>query len=293
MNEIDLFLEEKVKNLIDSFSYCFKVRITIFSVDLQKKLAVGFYPTCSYCKLIREELGYKHRCLQLDRRMCLRSLSNTAPLSYDCYAGLVDSAFPIKLDEGAVVGYAMIGQFRTRNNIPAAIHQDWVKQGFDPAVLENAFSEQVFFEKDALENMLNLFSMLCDFIVSKGYIRPRYFDITAEVLHWVETHISKPILFSEAAAYLGYSQSTILNILKKRLNLNFKQLCILKKIEQFEIIMAENPSLSIEEAASRVGYSDVSYFSRLYKKVRSSTPSAFIKSIRNDVRLPCQAGRAY
>jgi AraC-like DNA-binding protein len=74
----------------------------------------------------------------------------------------------------------------------------------------------------------------------------------------------------------------ILNVLKKRLNLNFKQLCILKKIEYFETIMAETPSLSIEEAASRAGYSDVSYFSRLYKKVRSVTPSTFVKSIRNN-----------
>jgi AraC-like DNA-binding protein/ligand-binding sensor protein len=282
MNEIDLFLEEKVKNLIDSFSYCFKVRITIFSADLKKKLAVGFYPTCSYCSLIREGLEYKNRCFQLDRKMCLRSLNSSAPLSYVCHAGLVDSVFPIRLNETAVIGYAMIGQFRTQNTIPSAILRAWEKNGFDPAVLKIAFDEQVFFGQEALENMLNLFSMLCDFIVSKGYIRPRYFDIAGEVSCWVENHISKPILFSDVADYLGYSQSTILNVLKKRLNMNFKQLCILKKIERFETVAAENPTLSIEEAALQVGYSDVSYFSRLYKKVRSTTPSAFVKSIRNN-----------
>ncbi|MDR1175238.1 MAG: PocR ligand-binding domain-containing protein [Treponema sp.] len=282
MNEIDLFLEKKVKNLIDSFSYCFKVRITIFSVDLQEKLAVGFYPTCSYCKLIREELGYKNHCLQQDRKMSLRSLNSHVPLSYVCHAGLVDSVFPIKPDETAVIGYAMIGQFRTQNAIPAAILRAWEKNGFDPAVLKTAFAEQVFFGQEALENMLNLFSMLCDFIVSKGYIRLRRFDIIEEILRWVESHISKPILFSEVADYLGYSQSTILNVLKKRLNMNFKQLCILKKIERFETVAADNPTLSIEEAALKVGYSDVSYFSRLYKKVRSTTPSAFVKSIRNN-----------
>jgi AraC-like DNA-binding protein/ligand-binding sensor protein len=283
MNGIDLFLEEKVKNLIDSFSYCFKVRITIFSADLEQKLAVGFYPTCSYCRLIREKLGYKNRCLQLDRKMCLRSLNSSGPLSYVCYAGLVDSVFPIKL-ETAVIGYAMIGQFRTQDVIPAAIFRAWEENGFDPALLEAAFAEQVFLGEEALENMLNLFSMLCDFIVSKGYIRPRHFDIAEEVSRWVEHHISNPILFSDVVDYLGYSQSTILNVLKKRLNMNFKQFCILKKIEYFETVIAENPSLSIEEAAEKVGYSDVSYFSRLYKNVRSITPSAFVKSIRKNAK---------
>ncbi|MDR1447111.1 MAG: AraC family transcriptional regulator [Treponema sp.] len=143
--------------------------------------------------------------------------------------------------------------------------------------MKNAFSEQPFFEKASLENMINLFSMLCDYIVSKGYIRTRRLDITAEVLRWIESHISAPILFRDVTDYLGYSQSAILKDLKKKLNMNFKHLCILKKIEQFENIVSADPSVSIEEAALKVGYDDVSYFSRLYKRVRSMPPSAFIK----------------
>ncbi|MDR2740613.1 MAG: AraC family transcriptional regulator [Treponema sp.] len=107
-------------------------------------------------------------------------------------------------------------------------------------------------------------------------------DISAEVLRWIENHISAPISFQEVADYLGYNQSTILNALNKKLYVNFKRLCILKKIERFETIVTEDPLVSIEEAALKVGYSDVSYFSRLYKKVRSIAPSIFIKSISRD-----------
>jgi AraC-like DNA-binding protein len=210
-------------------------------------------------------------------------MNSSSPLVYPCHAGLVDAAFPIKLNE-EVVGYTMIGQFRTQITIPPAILHGWEKNGFDPAILKSAFSEQPFFGKEPLENMINLFSMLCDYIVSKGYIRTRQLDITAEVLRWVKSHISDPILFRGLADHLGYSQSTILNALKKNLNMNFKQLCILKKIEQFENILDADPFISIEEAALKVGYGDVSYFSRLYKKVRSITPSAFIKSINRNER---------
>jgi AraC-like DNA-binding protein len=65
---------------------------------------------------------------------------------------------------------------------------------------------------------------------------------------------------------LGYSQSAILNALKKKLHINFKHLCILKKIEGFESIVTADPLVSIGEAALKAGYRDVSYFSRLYKK---------------------------
>jgi AraC-like DNA-binding protein len=228
----------------------------------------------------------------MDHEMCLRSTNSSSPLVYPCHAGLVDAAFPIKLNE-EVVGYAMIGQFRTQDTIPPFVIQDWEKNGFDPAILKKSFNERPFFDKTSMEDMLNLFSMLCDYIVSKGYIRTSQLqlDITAEVLRWIENHISVPILFRELANHLGYSQSTILNALKTKLHTNFKQLCILKKIERFETIVSTDPLISIEAAALQVGYRDVSYFSRLYKEVRSTTPSLFIKSLSSDgnpCSEPCQ-----
>ncbi|MDR1128692.1 MAG: PocR ligand-binding domain-containing protein, partial [Treponema sp.] len=235
-------------------------------------------PLCGYCELVREKLLYEHRCIRMDREMCLRSTNSPTPLVYRCHAGLVDSAFPIKLNE-EVAGYAMLGQFRIQNTIPAAILQDWEKNEFDQAALKTAFAERPFFEKTSMENMLNLFSMLCDYIAAKGYVRIRQLDISSEVLRWVESHISDPISFKDAAAHIGYSQSTILKILKKKLGMNFKQLCILKKIEQFELIVTKDPLISIADASFKVGYRDVSYFSRLYKNVRSIAPSVFIKSI--------------
>jgi ligand-binding sensor protein len=278
MKAIDVFLEEKVKKLITSFSCCFNVCISIFSADVEKNLTMGFYPLCNYCKLVREKLRYAHRCIGMDHEMCLRSANSPTPLVYPCHAGLVDAAFPIKLNE-EVAGYAMIGQFRTQNTIPPAILRSWKENGFDPALLQNAFTGQPFFNEVSLENMINLFSMLCDYIVSKGYIRTRQLDIASEVSRWVESHISSPILFSELERHLGYSQSTILNALNKKLHMSFKHFCILKKIERFETIVTTDPLISIEEAALKVGYRDVSYFSRLYKKVRSTTPSLFIKSV--------------
>jgi AraC-like DNA-binding protein/ligand-binding sensor protein len=288
MGRINVFLEDKVKDLIDSFSYCFKVGITFFSADLDERLVVGLYPMCSYCRLVRDTLHLKHRCQEQDRKMCLRSLKSASPQFYVCHAGMVDAVFPIRLEEwedktgmmGVLVGYAMIGQFRTRRAIPYEISQEWQKSGFDAAVLQSAFDEQAFFEHAALENMLNLFSMLCDFIVSKRYIRRRYVDIVTEAVRWVEKHIASPLVFSDLEKHLGYNQRTILYALKKRLNMNFKQLCTLKKVERFERIVSESPSITIEEAAFRLGYGDASYFSRVYKKARATTPSAFIKTVQ-------------
>jgi YesN/AraC family two-component response regulator len=64
------------------------------------------------------------------------------------------------------------------------------------------------------------------------------------------------------------------------MNLSFKRLCIIKKIEAFEKMTAGDPGLSVEAAAEKIGYGDPFYFSRLYKKIRLISPSAYIKSRR-------------
>jgi ligand-binding sensor protein len=280
MKDLELFFDDSVIKLINSFSYCFRVRITIFSTDLRKKLAVDYYDThCPYCRHIRVDLGLEYRCDELDREMCSRSERSSNPLVYVCHSGMVDTAIPIRLD-GVLIGYAMVGQFRNRDKAPPEIVQLWQKKGLNPAVLQRAFAEQPFFEKTAMDNMINLFSMLCNYIVSRDYIRFRHPGITAQTVRWIEKHISEPILIEELAKYLGCSCSTVSHSIKRETNLSFKRLCIIKKIEAFEKIAADNPALSIEAAAGRIGYDDPFYFSRIYKKIRRVSPSAYIQTVR-------------
>ncbi|MDR1219222.1 MAG: PocR ligand-binding domain-containing protein [Treponema sp.] len=97
MNTLDIFLDEKAKSLINSFSYCFKVPITIFSADFKDELVTGSYSVSGYCRLIWEHLHYKSHCRDLDLRR--RSSNNAAPQFYVCHAGMVDVVVPIKLGD--------------------------------------------------------------------------------------------------------------------------------------------------------------------------------------------------
>jgi AraC-like DNA-binding protein len=136
-------------------------------------------------------------------------------------------------------------------------------------------------DKTALDNMLRLFSMLISFIVTREYVKIRRPGLTEKVIQWLEDHIADPPDLNETAAAMNRSRSTISHVIKQHLGLSFKQLCILKRIQRFESIIALDPNLSIQEAAARVGYEDPFYFSRIYKKVRLAPPSTYIKSIRN------------
>jgi AraC-like DNA-binding protein len=280
IGKLGLFFDEELQRLIDSFAYCFKVKITVFSSRMEE-LIVGLHnPGSLFCQLIQKKLRLRYRCCRQDKLMCDRCEKKDALMVYHCFAGPSEAVLPIKID-GTLIGYGMIGQFRTNEALPDETILLWAKAGFENEPLLEAFNEQPFFDQTSLDNMLRLFSMLIAFAVNREYVRFRNPGLAEQVSHWLDEHIAEPVTLDDLAATLCRSRSTISHTLSRQLGISFKQLCALKKIERFESIIASDPSIPIQEAAALVGYEDPFYFSRIYKKIRFAPPSTFINSVRS------------
>jgi AraC-like DNA-binding protein/ligand-binding sensor protein len=279
MRKMGLFFDDEVQRLIDSFAYCFRVKITVFSSNMEE-LIVGLQnPGGRFCQLVQRDLRLRYRCCRQDAIMCRRCEDKRAMLVYPCYAGLSEVVMPIRVGETSI-GYAMLGQFRVRNELSAEIYKQWQNLAFKPDDISAAFLEQPFFDGTALDNMLRLFSMLVDFIVTREYVRFRRPALVENVVQYVEDHIAEPIELDQVAEEMSRSRSTISHMVKLRLGISFKQLCILKRVQRFESIVAAETDISISEAAARVGCPDPFYFSRIYRKFRLVSPSTYIKSLR-------------
>ena len=280
--KLGLFFDEEVQRLIDSFAYCFNVKITIFSARMEEMIVGLQNPGCNYCQLIQKNLRFRYRCCRQDKLMCERCEKQNKTIVYHCYAGLSEIVVPIKIEE-KLVGYGLLGQFRTGRGLPEEIVQTWEKEGFLFENLLHAYEAQPFYDKPALDNMLRLFSMLIAFIVTHEYVRIRQPGVTEQVIRWLDEHISEPVNLEKITSALNCSRSTISHKIKHQLGMSLKKISILKKIQRFESIIAANPEMTIQEAAQLVGYSDPFYFSRIYKKVRLAAPSSFVNSLRKQI----------
>jgi AraC-like DNA-binding protein len=275
----ELFFDEEARRLIDSFALCFKIHIRIFSAGMDDLMAEHRNSDVPFCHLIREGLGSYARCCRQAVLIRDSRKPEVESMVYHCYAGLAEGVVPVKL-RGILVGYALLDQFRIQRNLPESLLRLWVKNGSEPETLITAFSKQPFFDQNALENMLHLFSMLITFLFTREYVKIRRTGLAENVVNWLETHITEPMDLNRIASIMNRSRSTISHTIKRQLGMSFKELCILKRIQHFERIIAGNPGISIREAAALAGYRDPFYFSRIYKKVRFSAPSAYLKSQR-------------
>jgi AraC-like DNA-binding protein len=196
---------------------------------------------------------------------------------------------PVKID-ATCIGYAQIGQFRSGSDgrdglgIPPGIIARCEKAGVSKKDIKKAWLELPYYDETFTRNMIDLFFALVNFIVMKKFINIRRPDLVEKISQWLEGHLTESFSLDELAGDIGRCRSTIQHTIKKYYNMSFKQLCILKRIRLFETLVSTEPSLSVSEAVYKTGYEDPLYFSRLYKRIRHITPSAYARSVREHLK---------
>ena len=98
----------------------------------------------------------------------------------------------------------------------------------------------------------------------------------SSVLRYMATEFSDPDLSLEkAVSRLGISRNKINDILKAELGYTFSTYLNKVRLTEAARLLAEQDSANVAEIAYRVGYSNVSYFNKLFKSEYGCTPKTF------------------
>lgn len=268
-------MNENVQTALDNFSGCFGGRIAYFATDMGELRVGQKKPMCRYCTMIRSKLFGDIRCVELDRKKLKEASDRRSLVSYTCHGGLVEAVYPVYVDN-VLAGFVMAGQFRTTTAPPENILSDWKRQYLNEDEIRTAFSEVAEISPSKLPHLLGLFSMLVRLIAKEGISAIRGDMVIEKILHRIRCCPENPPSLSEAAGLVSRSRSSVSHIFKSKLGKSFKSYVIDMRLDRAEEILRNNPGTTIKEVASKVGYDDEFYFSRIFRKYRGSPPSKLI-----------------
>lgn len=95
---------------------------------------------------------------------------------------------------------------------------------------------------------------------------------------YIENNYSRDIKVSDIASYIGLNRSYLSTIFKDKLKKSPKEFLINYRIEKACELM-NRPNLSISEIARSVGYIDPLNFSKIFKKIKGSSPKKYRECI--------------
>jgi AraC-like DNA-binding protein len=262
--------QRDVQAVLGHFTNVLGFRISFLAPD-GRELRVGLgRPHSRYCRRVRERLGLAGRCVACDRRNWMRAARLDRAVGYRCHAGLHDACMAIRVD-GEIIGYMMMGQFRTGSSATRALRERWRREvGTDE--LERAYAATPLVDRRKLKDILGLFTALVNFVTTQRLIAVR----DATPLRPLLDHMARnprETLTTEAAARLVHrSASGLSHLFKQVAGRSFRQYQIGMKLDMADELFQSRPEITVREAAYATGFEDPYYFSRLYARHRGHPP---------------------
>lgn len=103
-------------------------------------------------------------------------------------------------------------------------------------------------------------------------------NVLDEVLHYIHNNYQENLKLETIAPLFGYNSSYLGKLFSKKLGINFNSYLDQVRIEEAKKLLMDN-SMKVYEIAEQVGYKNVDYFHRKFKKYEGTSPAEYRKKL--------------
>ncbi|EHM46910.1 transcriptional regulator PocR [Hafnia alvei] len=252
-----------------------------------------------FCQLMRQDPVNHLRCRMSDRCGGFEASKSNEPCIYRCHAGLTDFSIPLVI-AGHLVGFVLCGQVRLHSDVYLIdilnVDNKWQQ---DPALMDEFQNVPMmdFSRVIASADLLKLIVENClkkhlNFVVindnkdskEPGRIRPVHPNDSKikKALRYIDTHLSEELRLEDVAASVYLSPYYFSKLFKKYQGIGFNAW-----VNQQRMInakeMLQHSDWSIASIAKNLGFSQTSYFCKVFRQAYNVTPQVF-RSISSERR---------
>lgn len=220
-------------------------------------------------------------CLQLQQRV--EREANDGPRTLVCFAGLSESAVPVKVGEN-VIGYLQTGQVLmrppSRSQFARILAQlaEW-KLTFSAPALEKAYFATRVLAKHQYESALRLLAIFGQHLSSlSNQIAVQETQAEsptiAKARAFIAAHQGEELSLREAARAVNVSEFYFCKMFKKETGLTFVDYLARVRVETVKQLLL-NPHKRVSEAAYEAGFQSLSQFNRVFRRIAGQAPSAY------------------
>ncbi|MEH5216031.1 regulatory protein PocR [Escherichia marmotae] len=251
----------------------------------------------SFCQMMRRHPLLSTRCRMSDRCGGLEASKSDQPCIYRCHAGLTDFSIPLVI-AGHLVGFVLCGQVRLRNDdvdLVDILNVDDCWQA-DPELL-NEFRKvpemdysRVMASADLLKLIVeNCLKKQLNFVVikeNKPYSDPLRQTRTPnphdnkmkKALRYIDAHLSDDLRLEDVASHVYLSPYYFSKLFKKYHGIGFNAWVNQQRMASARELLCHS-DWSIASIARNLGFSQTSYFCKVFRQTYQVTPQVYRQQI--------------
>ncbi len=276
-----IFNLSELNSVLKDFYTALKIRNAIFDDEYRE---IASYPEHlpSYCARIRSTPEGALGCSECDTAACKRAKELGQAHIYTCHAGLLEAITPIIID-GETVGYALLSHISENGNTEKTVelaHEANKKYGISKEetaeLIDELKNTTLPMDKESIHAVAHILEALVSYVCTKQLVKKDYDVMADELDKYINTHISDDLRCESLCSRFHISRSYLFTISKKYFGMGISEYIKNKRLS----LACEYLSSGKKPAAASelCGFSDVSYFFKVFKSELGVTPGEYIKS---------------
>lgn len=278
-----LFNSQRLRQLLGSLYLLSGIHTNIYDKNGRD---IGVFGSPSeFCRLIQQTPEGRRRCEHCDAMAAAVCMEKKRFYTYRCHAGLCETILPI-FSRGETVAFLAFGQ--VLDGQPQQVQWERTLQalswyGEDREPLREAFFrlEQVPGEKQqAYEQILEAAAL---YISQEGIILSTEPSEQQRLEIYINDHFREKLSLDQIARDLNMGTTKLCSLAKKLTGEgSVTKMINARRIAEAKTLLA-NENLSITQIAEQVGFSDYNYFTNVFRKTTSLTPTAYRKGLEQNM----------
>ncbi len=270
--------ESRLDRILGDFFLISGMELSLLNADLHT-VALRKCPGQNFCSCFHRSKKSVEACRNSDMERLAEARSTRDPLIYTCPAGITEIIIPI-LREDRIYAY-LFGTLGISS-----------EEITDEEVLQRALSiapelpvEELSLEIQSIRHLnrstrdayCRILTLLAQAIESNELLPHGKESIGALVKRYVRSNLSGKLTLTDMALSLHCSTVTLTQHFKAEFGMTVVEYITKKRMEQAERLLLTT-DVPLREIAEAVGFSDVEYFSRTFKRHHGLPPAAWRKA---------------
>ncbi len=234
-----------------------------------------------FCSLMATSNRSCAACLQLQRRV--EEEAKIEPKTLKCFAGLCDSAVPVRVGEN-LIAFLQTGQIMLHRPTQSQFKrttQILLKWGAEVDLTqleERYFQTRVVTKKqyESIVRLLTIFAQHLSTLSNQLLVKQETAEspVISRARTYINDHQSEDLSLGQVAQAVNMSAFYFCKTFKKSTGMTFTDYLARVRVEKVKNLLL-NPHKRVSEAAYEAGFQSLSQFNRVFRKIAGESPSRY------------------
>lgn len=268
--------KEEIISLLAELHNISGFRISLHGMDFEE---IAAYPdkALPFCAYVHTCKGEHAKCIKSDAVACKKVRESESALIYKCRYGLTEVICPLHT-LGSPSGYLMMGQARDESLDDNLLSSALALLGADAKAAGLIKSiPKISSEKTA--SFAKIMTICAEYMTLINAL-PGNKPSTAELTRlYIYENFREKITMQDICTALGRTKSAICPSFKKKYGKTVMDYLTELRIDEAKKMLLET-DMTVSEISDDIGFSDTSYFSKVFFKIVGTSPSQYRRNIQ-------------